>query len=369
MLEDHLKSPRARRRLHAGPCASYVDAFADWMCAEGYSPSYVDLICQCLATWSDWVRQSGPVGGDLVGCFHAYGEALSKEGRLRYGSGQLRMPLHVASVFIKYLRDSGAIAPAPREPSALETWPILRDYHSWAIDQCGLVESSVRLYEIIISDFLAAIGDEPATYTAKNLRAFVLERARPHGPSRAASITVSVRSFLRFLASMGCCREGLVHAIPSFASWRLSSVPRHLEANQVERVLESCTGTSAVRLRDRAVLLLFARLGLRAGEVECLLMTDIDWKNGRIAVSGKSRRQEWLPLPQDVGDALVAYIQQGRSRTDMPRVFLTVKAPVRPLGLGSVRNITRSAFRRAGIATPSQGAHVFRHSAATAMLQ
>ncbi|MCP3962751.1 MAG: tyrosine-type recombinase/integrase [bacterium] len=369
MLEDHLNSTRACRRLRAGPAAPHVDGFADWMSAKGYSRSYIDLLCQLLATWSDWLRQSGLDGDDLVASRDAYATALSEEGRLRYASGHLRMSLLAASTFVRYLRESGAVAPAPRVPSALDTWPVLRDFHGWALTQQGLAESSARLYEIVIADLLEALGDDPATYTAENLRSFVLQRARPHGPSRAASIAVSVRAFLRFLVSTGRCREGLVHAIPSFAWRRLSSVPRHLEADQVQRVLKSCTGTSPVRLRDRAVLLLLARLGLRASDVEHLSLTDIDWQNGRLAVSGKSRRREWLPLPQDVGDALVAYIQQGRPRIDVPQVFLTITPPIRPLASGSVRTIAGSALRRAGVTTPSHGAHVFRHSAATAMLR
>ncbi len=369
MLEDHLKSNRACHRLRAGPCATHVDGFADWMHSEGYSPSYISLICQLLASWSDWITSSGTTGGDLVGLRNEYADTLSKEGRLRYANGQRNMTLHAASMFLGYLRDGGEIAPVEQPRSALDKWSILREYHGWAVQQCGLAESSARLYEIVIADLLAALGDEPQTYSAKDLRGFVLDRARGHGPSRAGSISVSVRSFLRFLASTGKCSDGLVHAVPSFASWRLSSVPRFLEPDQVCRVLESCSGDSAVRLRDRAVLLLLARLGLRASDVTSLRMSDIDWRNGRIEVSGKARRQEWLPLPQEVGDALLDYIQRGRAHTDLPQVFLTVVAPVRRLGDGSIRNITKSALDRAGIVSSSRGAHIFRHSAATAMLR
>jgi integrase/recombinase XerD len=369
MLEDHLNSTTACCRLRSGPAAHHVDGFADWMCDKGYSKTYTSLLCQLLAAWSDWIKQSGRVGSDLATCRDDYAVALTTEGRLRYSSGQLNMSLHAASVFVRYLRESGAAAPVPMPPTVLETWPILRTYHDWAIDQRGLAESSARLYEGIIADLLTELGDSPSTYTAKGLRAFVLERARPHGLRRAGSIAVSVRSFLTFLESTGRCREGLIHAIPSFASWRLASLPRHLRAEQVRRVLEACTGTTAVRQRDRAVLLLLARLGMRSGEVERLSLSDIDWRNGRILVSGKARRQEWLPMPQDVGDALFVYIQQGRPRAEASRVFLTAVAPVRPLASGGVRNITKSAFLRADVATPSLGAHVFRHSAATEMLR
>lgn len=369
MLEDHLKSPAACHRLRVGPAAPHVDAFTDWMHGEGYRPGYIALLCQLLATWTDWMRRSYLDDGDLLGGLDAYRSALTREGRLRYASGELRLSVIAATRFILFLRESGVIAAAPAVPTPCDTWSLLREFHAWAVGQCGLTPSSVRLYEIVLADLLASLGDDPGTYTAENLRAFVLERARQHGSSRRRTVVVSVRSFLRFLVMTGRCRVGMDQAIPGFASWRLSSIPRYIEAEEVERVIGACRADEAVGRRDRAVLLLLARLGLRAGDVERLSFADIDWKNGRIAVCGKSRRQEWLPLPQEVGDALVAYIRDGRAPIAVPQVFITAVAPFRPLAQGSVRNITGSALRRAGIKAPSHGAHVFRHSAATAMLR
>lgn len=122
-------------------------------------------------------------------------------------------------------------------------------------------------------------------------------------------------------------------------------------------------------MRDRAIILLLARLGLRASEVANLKLTDIDWKNGRLAVAGKSRREEWLPLTQEVGDAIITYVEQARPRLPTSRLFLTDLAPVRPLTRIAVKCIVRRTLRRAGIKSDHQGAHVLRHSAATAMLR
>ena len=158
------------------------------------------------------------------------------------------------------------------------------------------------------------------------------------------------------------------HAIPGFASWQLSSVPRFLAAEDVERVIASCP-TDGNGPRDKAVLLLLARLGLRAGEVARLRFADIDWVQGLLTVSGKARRQEKLPLPQEVGDALLHYLRQSRPPLRTPEVFTTVLAPVRPLTRAAVTHIVRAALRRAGIKAPINGAHVLRHSAATTMLR
>ena len=178
----------------------------------------------------------------------------------------------------------------------------------------------------------------------------------------------SARSFVRFLGATGRCPPGMEHAIPGFASWQLSSVPRFLVAEDVERVIGSCTDY-VFGLRDRAVLLLLARLGLRAGEVAHLKFSDIDWRNGSIAVCGKGRRQELLPLPQEVGNALLVYLNQGRPSLRVPEVFTSVLAPLRALTRAAVTQIVRSALRRAGVKAPVNGAHVLRHSAATSMLR
>jgi site-specific recombinase XerD len=158
------------------------------------------------------------------------------------------------------------------------------------------------------------------------------------------------------------------NAIPCFASWQLSSVPKFLAAEDVERIIQSC-GDYGFGLRDKPVLLLLARLGLRASEVAQLKFMDIDWRNGSIAVCGKGRRHETLPLPQEVGDAILLYLNQGRPSLKVPQVFITVRPPLRALTRASVTHIVRSALSRTGIKAPINGAHVLRHSAATTMLR
>ena len=117
------------------------------------------------------------------------------------------------------------------------------------------------------------------------------------------------------------------------------------------------------------MLLLLARLGLRASEVAQLKFADIDWCNGGIRGCGKNRRQETLPLPQDVGNAILLYVSKGRPSLQAPEVFTTVLAPLHPLTRAAVTHIVRSALRRAGIKATINGAHVLRHSAATTMLR
>jgi site-specific recombinase XerD len=177
--------------------------------------------------------------------------------------------------------------------------------------------------------------------------------------------------FLRFLIVEGHCAAGLEAAIPVLAHWRLSSLPRYLVTEDVERVIASCNVGTPMGRRDRAILLLLARMGLRAGDIVKLRLGDIDWKKATVQVCGKGRRETQLPLTQEVGDALVAYLKAGRYQTDTEMLFLRARAPYRPLGSPTtVSTIVTQAMCRAGVSCPSRGAaHVLRHSAATAMLR
>jgi site-specific recombinase XerD len=176
---------------------------------------------------------------------------------------------------------------------------------------------------------------------------------------------------LRFLVAVGRCASDLDGAIPVLVHRRLSSLPRYLAADDVERVIASCDRASAVGQRDRAILLLLARLGLRAGDIVRLRLRDIDWKGAWIHVSGKGRRETRLPLTRELGDALVTYLRRGRPLTDTDVVFVRSRAPFRPFRSHcAVSVIVDRAFARASVTRPSRGAaHLLRHSVATSMLR
>jgi len=155
------------------------------------------------------------------------------------------------------------------------------------------------------------------------------------------------------------------------AAWRLSSLPRYLPAAKVEALIASCNRPTPAGIRDRAIILLLARLGLRAGDVLHLRIDDLEWDQGTLRVRGKGRREIRLPLPQDVGDALLVYLNGARPNVVSDRVFLRSLPPFRPFACHSViSKIVDIELSRAGITdAPSRGAHMLRHSAATAMLR
>lgn len=365
MLEAHVKSPSICRRLREGSAGSHIDAFIDSLRLQGFSPTAIGERCRFLVSFTDWISKHG-FGDDVAGGLVAYRAALAAEGHLRDRKGRINRATTAGARYLQFLRRDGVI-PLPK--LSREVWPILADFYAWGLEQQGLAETTLRLYEDVLADFVAKLGDNPASYTAKGLRDYVIERARPHSLRRGETIVCAVRSFLRFLVVMGRCRAGMPDAVPRFASWKLSSLPRYLEPETVQRVIDACPPTTAAHRRDRAILLLLSRLGLRGGDIAGLSLEDIDWRGARVAVSGKSRRREWLPLPQEVGDAILEYIRRGRPVAKLSRMFLTSRAPHRPLRNGTVSKIADTAIRRAGVESPNHGAHVFRHSAATAMLR
>ena len=195
-----------------------------------------------------------------------------------------------------------------------------------------------------------------------------VERARRLGPGATGALIRASRAFLRYLAIEEKCRAGLDRAIPTVSGWRLSSLPRSLSSCDLESTIETCDIETRQGIRNRAILLLLSRLGLRASDVAGLGLTDFDWDDATVLASGKSRREARLPLPQDVGDAVLQYLEY-RPDSDTDRVFIRLRAPLGALGVRAVSAVAARAMRRAGVSAPSYGAHILRHTAATQMLR
>lgn len=338
----------------------HVEGFKAWLGQNGYSPATITELTRLLACWAEWVRNAG-FDIDSVEA------GVTASAEIFRGGKTVRAPQGAAALFIYYLRQTGILASQMPSPRPEETWPILAAFRSWMREQRGVADSTLDTYQTTLTDLLTALSDDPAAYTAMAVRDFVLERARPHGRGRAQCIAVATRAFLRYLVADGRLPAGRDHAVPSFASWQLATTPRFLSDPDLARVLAACDG--ADRLRDRAIILLLARFGLRASEAAHLSFAQIDWADGRLTVAGKARREERLPLTQEVGDAIIAYIERARPRIATTRVFLTDVAPVIPLSRFAVKCIVRRALNRAAVDSPHRGAHVLRHSAATAMLR
>jgi site-specific recombinase XerD len=199
---------------------------------------------------------------------------------------------------------------------------------------------------------------------------FILKEARSMSAGRAKLMTTALRSFFRFLLQHGEIEIDLAGCVPTVADWRQATVPKYLVQEDVQAVLDACDQGTPTGRRDYAILLLLARLGLRAGEVVRLDLDDIDWRAGTLTVRGKGLVQDHMPLPSDVGQALAAYLRQDRPICASRRTFIQMKAPRRGFGNAStVSTIVRRALGRAGLDPATKGAHLLRHSLATGMLR
>jgi site-specific recombinase XerD len=236
--------------------------------------------------------------------------------------------------------------------------------------QRGVRASTLKTYNRILREFVHNVGDDPTQYDATNIRRFVANRSARNGISTAKNTVTSVRMLLRFAAIRGMCDARLADAVQGVASWKLNELPKHVDAQTVERLIASCDTQTEIGLRDRAMLLLLSRLGLRAGDVAGLCLNAIDWSAGTLRLRGKGCHDRLLPLPQEVGDALLAYLERRKMPSATGKVFLRQRAPVGPFANGNAVSCAVSrAARRAGVSMPAWGAHVLRHTAATLLLR
>jgi site-specific recombinase XerD len=369
MLTTYLKSPSALVRYRSSPAGPHLDAFVDWLESQGYQPKPIRHLLRGVDHFAHWASQAGLGAQELdAQALKTFRQILHDQQRLRYPSGSFSHLFVGARRFVTFLAVTGQVAsaaaaqPAPAEPR------LFVEFRQWMKTHRGVTTATLNTYRPTLLELLEVLGDQPAQYDARALRAFVLDRAHPHGIDRAKTVVKAVRMFLRFLIAVDRCPPGLDHAIPTIARWRLASLPKYLSAEAVERVLASCDHTTRIGVRDRAVLLLLARLGLRAGDVAALRCSDIDWADATVQVAGKNRRQTRLPLPQEPGDAILDYLAH-RPAVDHDQVFLTTVAPFKGLSYQTVGQIATRAMRRAGVEAPQSGSHVLRHSAATQMLR
>lgn len=272
-------------------------------------------------------------------------------------------------MFLGYLREVGVVRPVHRNEQPTDPQALV-EFREWMRRHRGVSDWTLRAYSRPIRGLIERLGELPAQYGPQALRRAVLEMAEGYGISQAKQITTATRMFLRYLAVIGGCSPHLADAVPGVAAWSQTTLPKHLPAEEVDKLVASCDCAKLSGLRDRAILLLMARLGLRAGDVVALRLADVDWADGSFRVCGKGRREARLPLPQDVGQAILAYLERGRPRMQSKYVFLTARAPWGPIGSSAtISGVVRRAIRRAGVDAPSCGAHLLRHSAATAMLR
>lgn len=357
--------PQGQDVVVEGPLAEYADGYSGELSRLGYKQDQAGKHMVLVAELSAWMQRVGIGPAELSTALleEFFGE------RRRRGCPWLVTTRSVAGL-LAWLRDAGALAVAesPAPPGSVEA--LVERYRAFLVRQRGLATATIAGYEQAARLFCAAVGTEVealGSLTAEDVSGFVTQAcARPVKVSPRELVS-ELRSFLRFLYAEGVIAAPLAQAVPSYASRRGAGLPKALTSEQLSLLLASCDRRTTGGRRDYAVLVLLARLGVRAGEVAALCLDDIDWRAGELILHGKGQREERLPLPADVGEALAGYLREGRPRVDTRAVFLRLQAPLVGLSPTGVTWVVYNACDRVGLARV--GAHRLRHTAATAVLR
>jgi site-specific recombinase XerD len=360
--------PSTIERLRQGPLSEHLDGYAANVAEQGYGRNSIRQQIVVIADFSRWLKQKHIEIQDLdskvVGRFL---RLRRRQQRDRRGDPKTLHRL------LTMLCQIGIVKPQPPIADDAQS-RIANEFRNYLLKERGLSPLTLLNYVPVVEQFLSERfhnrAPNLATLRAPDVTGFVTRHAHQLSPMRAKLMVTALRSFLGYLRYRGAIATDLSGCVPTVPNWSLSTIPRFLPAGDVERVLKSCDRKTAVGRRNHAILLLLARLGVRAGEVVALNLDDIDWSTGQIAIRGKGGKSAQLPLADDVGAALAAYLRHDRPRSATRRLFIRHRAPFVGFGNSStISSLVRRALKHAGVKSAHTGAHVLRHSLATNLLK
>jgi len=369
MLEEFFVVPSAVPRLRACLFGAHLDVYCSSLSALGHTRSTIRGKLWSIARFARWMSKKHLDVGELNERHVDEFLATQRRSARRLCGGRVTL-LHL----LAQLRAAGAVATTPAACDHSPAATMLARYEEHLRRERALAAATITRYLPFAREFVAerldAATAHAGTLRADDARAFLLKRVRRMAPRSAQSMAVALRSFLRFLFVRGETRVDLASAVPMVRQERLVSVPRHLPSEDIERLLGACDLSSTTGRRDHALLLLLARLGLRAGEVIALQVGDLRWREGEIVVRGKGQVHDRMPLLPEVGAALALYIRKDRPRGASRHVFICRRAPHRGFSHpSSIAGIVARALGRAGLTPRMRGAHLLRHSLATTMVK
>lgn len=349
--------------------SEHLDACAAGVAEQGYSHDSIRQQIVAIADFSRWLKQKNmdvhALDSKVVDRFL---RLRGRPRRVRRGDPKTLQRL------LTMLRQKGVVKPHQPPVTDNAQARIVADFQRYLLQERGLSPLTLLNYVAVMEQFLSERfhnrAPNFAMLRAPDVTGFVMRHARQLSPMRARLMVTALRSFFRYRRHRGAIATDLAACVPTVPNWSLSTLPRFLPAATVERILECCDQTTSVGRRNHAILLLLARLGVRAGEVGGLSLDDIDWSTGQITLRGKGGKSAQLPLAADVGAALAAYLRHDRPRSATRRVFLRHRAPLVGFGNSStISSLVRRALKHAGVESAHTGAHVLRHSLATSLLR
>ena len=354
-------------RRKAGQLGPHVEGYQVWLSGAGYTPDTIRNMLKELGHVGRWLSSTGLTADQLND------ERIAQFLAARPATGRRRNPgVRAMAPLLTYLRGAG-IAAGAQPPVLTPLTAILTQYRHWMVTERGLAPTTVLRYENTARRFLqeqAFRGEafEPSALSGADINAFLLRECARVSAGSAKGRVAELRSVLRFLYLQGITALRLGTAVPPVGGWRLSTLPPNAVSDaDLQQLLDSCDRSTAVGLRDFAIITVVARLGLRSIEVARLELQDVDWRAGELIVRGKGRRLDRLPLPTQVGEAMVAYLSAARNPAQDRHLFLTVRAPRGPIRADLVGDVVERACRRAGL--PTVGPHRLRHALAGDLLR
>lgn len=356
--------------IDPGPHSQYVDAYQRHLLHLGHGRWTVQGKVLPARHFCHWLHLTGRCLSDV--CDTDVDRFANHDCRCRRAHRRRPIPAtylsHVRK-FVRFLAAAGVIE-APLAPPPERT-PEIAAWLDWLWRHKGLCVGTLEKYERELGKLLPLIGTDPASYDAVKLRSAFLDACSRQGRKSWPRMAMALRSWLGYNGVNGRCPPKLTTVLPPIARPRRDNVPRGLKRQEVDRLLAACDTGTAIGRRDLAILLLVARLGLRPGDIRSLTFDQIDWQRGCLRVTGKTKREAELPLPQEVGDAILAWLEGGRPPLDDPHVFLCIRAPWRPFATGRVVSHTVArALDRAGLPdTRFRGANLLRHSLARNLIE
>jgi integrase/recombinase XerD len=348
-----------------GPLAPHADGFRSWLSGKWYTTLTAAEQLRLMAHVSRWMASQ------KLDCAALTDEVAAEfiRARRRAGYRNRRSPKTLMPL-LTYLRSIGVVSEPVAAVASTPAARLLQDYRRYLLDDRHLVVGTVEGYEQLAQLFLDYCSQrgvsDLAAVTAEHISGFILNEGERRRSGSAKHAVTPLRSLMRYCQLCGLTTSDLAMAVPVAAHRRAAALPRPLTPNEVTRLLASCDRRTAMGRRDYAMLLMLSRLGLRAGELAALLLDDVDWRCGEIDIPGKGGRRERLPLPDDVGQALVGYLRRGRPSTCDRSLFVRFCAPRTGLDSSGVTRMVHAAGARAGVSVT--GAHQLRHTAAAQLL-
>ena len=361
-------SPKTISKGRRGPLAGYLEQYAQHLKEQGYARQTGRHHLAVLGAFNEWLdKRKLDATAVTVATAHRYLQWRWRRCRRRdYEAAILERLLEL-------VHPAMAKAPQPATPNAAEQ--AVADYRRWLEQERGLAQATVVTYLAFARKFLTIQFPQGEVdfrqLTPDRITDYIRQQAQQmEGSLRIPLLVTALRSFLRHLLQSGLIQTDLAVCVPAVATWSLSDVPKYLSPDQVQKVIEGCDRNRAGGKRNYAILLLLARLGLRASEVVALTLDDLDWEAGLITIHGKGQRVDQLPLPIEVGEAIAEYVRLARPACGpCRRVFIRNRAPW--VGLANsvaICSLVDRALRQAGVESIRRGSHVFRHSLATRMI-